>query len=281
MANANEAQGTYWEDRATDWIAGLRGAERMSASFGALAMEQLSLREGHRVLDVGCGSGPTTIELARRVGPAGLAHGIDIAPTMIAAARELAAGTGTTNATFAVVDAQVEPFERGGFDAVYSRFGVMFFDDPVRAFSNIWSALRPDGRFAFACWQNIFANEWMFVPGSAIVSVTGSLPPMPAPGEPGPFSLAEPGRVESLLADAGFSSIEVTPRSEVAVLRGEMIEAYLMTSKGVGLMREALAVADAETAARIEVAVRDAIIERVDDGVLRFDAAAFVVSARA
>jgi SAM-dependent methyltransferase len=281
MSNANEVQGTYWEDRASDWIAGLRGAERMSASFGALAMEQLSLGDGHRVLDIGCGSGPTTVELARRVGPDGLAQGIDIAPTMIAAARELAIGTGTTNAAFAVADAQVEPFEPGGFDAAYSRFGVMFFDDPLRAFSNIRSAVRPDGQFAFACWQNIFANEWMLVPGSAVVSVTGSLPPMPEPGEPGPFSLAEPGRVESLLAEAGFSSIEVTPRSEVVVLRDEMIEAYLMMSRGIGPVREALAVADAEMAGRIEVAVRDAILERVDDGVVRLDAAAFIVSARA
>lgn len=281
MQMVNEGQSTYWEDRAPDWIAGLCGAETVSATFGRMAMDELDPSDGERVLDVGCGSGPTTIDLAKRVGVGGHAHGVDISPTMVAAARELATASGTTNATFSAVDAQVEPFGSGSFDAAFSRFGVMFFEDPLQAFSNIATSLRPGGRLAFSCWQDIFANEWMFVPGSAVVAVTGSLPSMPVPGQPGPFSLAEPGRVESLLSEAGYSGIEVTPRSEVVVIRDEMIESFLVMCRGIGPVREALAVADVGTVARIEAAVRDAILERVDDGFLRFDSAAFIVSARA
>src|SRR5207302_1573289 len=97
-----------------------------------------------------------------------------------------------------------ERLDEVAFDAAYSRFGVMFFGDPVAAFTNLRRALRPGGRLAFVCWQNVFANEWMLVPGAAAASVTGSLPQMPEPDAPGPFSLAEPDRVRSILGAAGF-----------------------------------------------------------------------------
>src|SRR5262245_40711145 len=192
---ANEAQAKHWEELGPGWLAAEAHSMTVSGPFGRAAMERLAPQPGDRVLDIGCGSGPTTVELARRVAPDGAALGVDISPTMIDAARERAASERVANATFAVADAQVEPFGDGAFDAVYSRFGVMFFAGTAAAFANSRGALAPDGRFAFACWQPVFENEWMLVPGMAVISVTGEPPPMPAPGEPGPFLLSEPARV--------------------------------------------------------------------------------------
>jgi SAM-dependent methyltransferase len=251
----------------------------VSSPFGRAAMEALAPEPGARVLDIGCGSGPTTVELARRVGPGGTALGVDIAPTMIDAARARAASERIDNASFAVADVQDEPFDDGAFDAAYSRFGVMFFADTAAAFANVRHALTPGGRFAFACWQPVFANEWMLVPGMAVVGVTGAPPPMPGPGEPGPLLLSDPERVEALLGAAGFTGIDVTPRAETVVIPADAVDTFAAHTRRIGAVREALRTADAETAARIEAAVRAALHDRVVDGRLELSAAALIVSA--
>src|SRR4051794_15557672 len=226
MAPSNEAQFAFWEETAPAWLASERHTAIVSTSFGLAAMDRLGLQPGQRVLDIGCGSGPTTIELARRVGADGNALGIDIAPTMTAAAAEQAAAAGVPNVTFRAADAQVD--DLGAlFDAAYSRFGVMFFDDPDAAFANIHRAMRPGGALAFSCWHNVLGNEWMFVPASAVVAVTGALPPLPGPGEPGPFSLEDPARVEALLTGAGFTEIDITPQSETIVLPEAELESLV------------------------------------------------------
>jgi SAM-dependent methyltransferase len=280
MPNENDEQSAFWEELAPDWLASLEHTELVSAPFGAGALSRLSLQAGQRVLDIGCGAGSTTLEIARRVGDSGHVLGLDIAPAMVAAASGFASAQKIANVTFSVADAQVEPFEPASFDAAYSRFGVMFFADPKAAFANIRAALRPGGVLAFACWENIFANEWMFVPGSAVVSVTGSLPPMPGPGEPGPFSLSDRAQIESLLRDAGFGDVEVTSQAETIVMGDEEVESLVLLTRRVGPVREALRTADAATAARIESAVRTAILDRAIDGVVSLAATAFIVSAR-
>lgn len=281
MTTTNEEQSEFWEALAPDWLASTDHTEMVSESFGTAAMDRLALQAGQRVLDIGCGSGSTTLELARRVGSGGAAVGVDIAPAMIAAASQIGATAGITNATFTACDAQVEPLGDAPFDAAFSRFGVMFFADPSAAFANIRRALRPNGVFAFACWENIVANEWMFVPGSAVVAVTGTLPPMPGPDEPGPFAFADPARVDALLADAGFTRIEITSQADTVVLPEAELESLVSLTRRVGPVREALRTADADTAARIEDAVRTALLERLEDGVVRLSAAAHIVSAHA
>lgn len=277
---ANDAQAKHWEELAPGWLAAEAHSMTVSAPFGRTAMERLAPQPGERVLDIGCGSGPTTIELARLVAPTGTALGVDIAPTMIDAARERASSARVENATFAVADAQVEAFGDGAFDAAFSRFGVMFFADTGAAFANIRRALAPGGRFAFACWQSVFANEWMLVPGAAVISVTGQPPPMPAPGEPGPFLLSEPERVEALLGGAGFSQVDVTPHNETVVIPADAVDEFAAHTKRIGAVREALRTADAETATRIEDAVRTALHDKVADGRLELSAGALIVTAQ-
>lgn len=281
-SDSNAAQGEYWERRSSSWIEAEDYTTLITGSFGRRAMDSLALEPGAHVLDVGCGTGPTTIELARRVAPGGTAFGIDIAPSMLRVARARADSEGVDGCEFVVADAQSTDLGAGTSDAVFSQFGVMFFSDPAAAFANLRRALRDEGYIAFACWQDVFANEWMLVPGSAVVTVTGELPPMPGPGEPGPFSLADPGRVEQLLVSAGFGSIEVSPHAEQVVVAADQLEVVVEAACRVGAVREVLDTNDDPMfEEQLRSAVRSALLDRVQDRQLRLGAAALVVTAKA
>lgn len=278
-SDSNATQGEYWERRSSSWIEAEAYTTLVTGSFGRRAMDLLALGPGQRVLDVGCGTGRTTIDLAGRVSPDGTTVGLDIAPSMLRVARASADGKGVDNIEFIVGDAQSDDLGREAFDAVFSQFGVMFFSDPEAAFSNLHRALRKGGRIAFACWQEVFANEWMLVPGSAVLTVTGELPPMPDPGQPGPFSLADPDHLDRLLLGAGFGSIDVLPHAEQVVVSEDQLEMVVEAACRVGAVREALeANDDPGFHEELRSAVHAALMERVRDGHLRLGAAAFVVT---
>ena len=281
MTTANVEQSEFWERRAPDWIAGTSYTDIVTGPFGADAMERLELAPGRRVIDIGCGTGATTVELARRVDPGGEAIGVDISPTLVAASKATASSASVENISFRVADAQVDSLGDRGADAVYSRFGVMFFADPVVAFANIRHALRPDGVLAFACWQSIFDNEWMLVPGGAAMSVTGTPPPMPAPGEPGPFSLADADHLASVLTGAGFPAVEIMSVVHPVAFPESQLDLLASSSQQVGAVREVFKTADTETAGRIEAAIRESLAARVEDGFVTLSAAAHIVHARA
>jgi len=144
--------------------------------------------------------------------------GVDISAEMLARARERAARLHVGNAEFVHADVQVHDLGEASFDAAYSRFGVMFFADPVAAFGNIRRALRPGGLLSFTCWQSVFEDEWMLIPGAAVAEVTGALPPMPGPDEPGPFF---PGRCRPCRRRAGRGGIRFDSHSAARRLRGD------------------------------------------------------------
>ena len=154
MSIANTEQAKHWNTGpgVAHWVANQARYDRMHAPFTALILRAAALRAGLNVLDVGCGSGGTTLAAARLVAP-GRALGLDLSGPMLARAQADAEAAGLDNVAFRQGDAQVEPLEPGRFDTVISRFGVMFFADPVAAFANIRSATRPGGRLVFACWQ--------------------------------------------------------------------------------------------------------------------------------
>lgn len=279
--DANLRQAEFWDEIAPAWAAAEHHTELVAGRFGALAINRLGLEAGQRVLDVGCGTGATTLELARAVAPNGEALGVDISAAMVEIARDRAGGAAQDGARFEVADVQVDDVDAGSFDAVFSRFGVMFFADPAAAFVRIRTLLRPGRRLAFCCWQDLFSNEWMFVPGAAVIGVTGELPTMPGPGEPGPFSLADPAHIVALLSDAGFDDVDVTPHSELVVLPETNVESIVDMSRHVGPVHEALRDADDDLASRVLAAVRDALLAKVTDGELRLSAAALIASARA
>ena len=160
------------------------------------------------MVDVGCGTGATTLELAARVGTSGAVLANDISEPMLALARRRIAAHGYDQVHFLGADAQTHPFAPATFDLLFSRFGLMFFSDPVAAFANLMSALKPGGRLAFVCWAPLDANPWFKEPLAVGARRLGPPEPQP-PRAPGPLALAETGYVEEILGAAGFAGIGI------------------------------------------------------------------------
>jgi len=212
MSEPNAAQAAYWNDVAgRSWAEFQEGLDRQVAPLGRRAMAALALMPGQRVLDIGCGAGETSVELARAVGAGGSVLGVDLSEPLLEIARRRSAGMEGLDVTQG--DAQTFPFEPGAFDAAFSRFGVMFFDDPTAAFANIRRALKPGGRVAFVCWRKPDENPIMRLPMEAAAPVVPPTSP-PEPGAPGPFAFANPDRLRGILTNAGFADVEITPHDE-------------------------------------------------------------------
>ena len=217
-AGPNAQQIQYWNDTGPRWVAQQNVIDDQIRQLGRLAMDRSTVQPGERVLDVGCGCGDTTVELAGRVAPGGTVTGIDISAPMLERARERARTQGAA-ARFELADAQTHAFAPAIVDVIFSRFGVMFFTDPTAAFANLRRALTPGGRLAFVCWQALPDNPWMFVPLGAALQYLPT-PPLPGPDAPGPFSFADPGRVRTILAGAGFRDVAFEDVREVLTLVG-------------------------------------------------------------
>jgi SAM-dependent methyltransferase len=213
MSEANAAMAAYWNDVAgRSWAEFQDGLDRQVAPLGRRAMAALAPAPGERIVDIGCGAGETSLELASAVGTGGSVLGADLSQPLLEIARRRSVEV--AGLEFRQADAQTYPFESGAFDGAFSRFGVMFFDDPVAAFANIRRALRPGGRLAFVCWRPPGENPIMTLPMQAAADL---VPPQPSPepGAPGPFAFADPDRVRRVLAGAGFEAVEVAPHDEM------------------------------------------------------------------
>lgn len=210
MVNADMVN--YWNGRPAEvWVAQAARFDTMLAPMGRRLLSAAGLESGENVLDVGCGNGAVSLEAARMVAPEGSVTGLDLSAPMLEVARQRAEGS-KVGAQFVQGDAQTATFGRP-FDAVVSRFGVMFFDDPVAAFANLARAARPGGRLHFVCWQEMLVNEWIAVPAMAMVAHVG-IPELPPPGAPGPFSLANADQTRDLLESAGWSEVSVEAHSD-------------------------------------------------------------------
>lgn len=206
----NAAQIEYWNASAgRTWARYHEALDRQITPLGLEAIRRLAPRAGERLLDIGCGCGQTTLELASRVGELGSVLGVDISAPMLEIATARQAHGGVGGVEFRQADAQVADLGRASFDGVFSRFGVMFFGDPVEAFCNVRRALKPGGRLAFVCWRPLDANAWMAEPLSA---ARAYLPPAQPtdPTAPGPFAFADATRVQGILGQAGFNAITVS-----------------------------------------------------------------------
>jgi len=208
-ASPNADQIEFWNgEGGRKFVKYQHALDIMIGAFGEKAMERLDIRRGEIALDIGCGCGATTIELARRVGSTGEAVGVDISELMLARAEDVAVHAEVTNVFFALADVETSPLHRDSFDMAFSRFGVMFFKNPVTAFANIASVLHDRGRIAFACWQPIDKNQWLALQLQAVLPFVEPPEPLP-PDAPGPFSLGDPDRIRSVLSEAGFTNIEI------------------------------------------------------------------------
>ena len=213
MSAANAAQVAYWNDAAgRTWAEHQDRIDRQIRPLGLAAMDRLAPEPGEHILDVGCGCGDSSLDLARRVGPEGEVLGLDVSAPMLEVARGRAEAAGAGNLAFLDADAQTARLP-GGRDAVFSRFGVMFFSDPTAAFANLRSALRPGGRLGFVCWRPLAENLWMRLPAGTAADLVPPAPP-PEPGAPGPFAFADPDRVRRILVEAGFIGVDIAGHDE-------------------------------------------------------------------
>ncbi len=276
----NAEQIRYWNDAAGPrWVTMQAALDAQLAQLGRLAMDRLDLRGGERVLDVGCGCGDSTLELADRVGATGHVRGVDISAPMLARARERAAAAGLGQVELLQADAQEHAFPSATADAVFSRFGVMFFATPEAAFRNLAGALRPGGRLAFVCWQPLPDNHWMMIPLMAVAQHL-TLPPPPPPGAPGPFAFGDGERVRRILADAGFTNVALTDHRTTLTVGGsadldETVEFVLQLGPTATAVRDATP----EVRATLVDAVRTALTPYHDAQGVRMDAAAWIVTA--
>ncbi|HUR74163.1 MAG TPA: methyltransferase domain-containing protein [Sporichthya sp.] len=260
--------GEYWAANATTFD------DSMAAYLPPL-FEAAALSPGERVLDIGCGNGVTTLEAARQSTP-GRAMGLDLSSSMLDVARRRASQERIVNVEFVQGDAQVYPFEPGGFDVVLSRFGVMFFADPEVAFANIGRGVRPGGRLAMLVWQGTAVNEWMSAVAAALAA--GRTLPAPAPGAPGPSSLGDPDRVRHLLGEAGFAKVRLTPVIEPMGFGPDTDSAYEFVF-GLSFVAALLKDLDAPTRAAALAELRAVIEGHQTPAGVQFGAAAWVVSA--
>jgi len=203
----NAEQIEYWNKQGgPQWVAQVARMDSLIEPLGRAAQDRASIRTGQHVLDVGCGTGQTSLQLAQRVGPSGSVLGVDISTPMLDLARERARVEKLTNVRFENADAQTHALPASQFDVCYSRFGVMFFIDPVAAFANLARSLRPGGRVAFVCWQPVPKNPWVLEPMQAVAKVL-TLPAPPPADAPGPFAFGDAARTRGILERAGFSDV--------------------------------------------------------------------------
>ena len=281
MSIVNTDQAEHWNsgEDLTHWITNQARYDRMNEPFSALILAAAELRPGRDVLDVGCGCGGTTLAAARVIAP-GQAVGLDLSGPMLARARADAEAAGLRNAVFQQGDAQVHPLEAARFDAVISRFGTMFFADPVAAFANIRSATRPGGRLAFVCWQPLAAQQWLLVPGAALAE---HVPPPAGFGSgdgPGMFAFSDPDRPREILAAAGWRDIEITAEhASILVGGGGSIEDAVEFMRTGSMGRMMLAGADAGTFDRAVASVRAALAPYADADGVRLGAGVWLVQA--
>ncbi|MBS1848041.1 MAG: class I SAM-dependent methyltransferase [Actinobacteria bacterium] len=273
MANMwNSVVGPAWVDHASNYDAGLE-------PHGHAVMDALGLQSSERVLDVGCGTGATTVELAARVDP-GEVVGVDISSTMLQVARDRADRAGAANIAFREADAQTAELGAATFDVAFSRMGVMFFDDPVAAFTNIAGSLRPGGRLGFVCFQDPSRNPYLTLPGMIAGDIL-QLGPPPPPGGPSPFAFADATRTTDMLQRAGFADVQLVDGvdyfengdvDDLGELARSMLEQNPMTN-------QTFSTADTETQTAALAAVAEALAPFRSGTTLRMDAATWIVTA--
>jgi SAM-dependent methyltransferase len=260
-------EGAYWAAHA-DYF------DRSLARYTVPFFDAAGIRPAERVLDIGCGTGATTREAARRAA-AGEAVGVDLSSAMLGVARREAEREGLTSVRFVQADAQVHAFETRSFNVAISRTGAMFFADPVEAFGNVAQALVPGGRLVMLVWQPLQANEWF----TAIVDAfaAGRSLPAPPPDAPSPFSLADPDRTTTLLGTAGYQEIDIRPMAEPMWFGRDADDAVTFIHGVSGWMLEGL---DEEARARALLDLRNAAEAHLTEDGVEFGSAIWLITAR-
>jgi SAM-dependent methyltransferase len=227
MEIANVEQAAAWDGHEGEvWTEHADRYDRASWRHWQRFLDAGVIKGDDDVLDIGCGTGKATRDVAR-VAAGGTAQGIDLSAIMLRRAREQSEAAGLTNITFEQGDAQVHPFSHDAFDVAMSSFGCMFFNDPIAAFANIGRGVRAGGTLALLVWRELHRNEWLMELRHALAM--GRDLPMPPPEAPTPFALADPDRVRGILREAGYSDVAFEPIDEQIEIGRDVDDAYAFT----------------------------------------------------
>ena len=268
-------QAEYWNGPGGKmWLGAYDRIQRGIAGFSDVVVAAARAQPGEHVLDVGCGTGGTTAELAKAVGERGHVLGVDISEPLIGAAR----AQHLANATFEVGDAATYSFGANVFDLVFSRFGVMFFGDPVAAFKNIRRAMKPAGRLVFLCWRTPAENPWAAVPMRAAQPF---LPPFerPGPEDPGQYSFGDRDRVARILTEAGFANLSIEPIDQT-LNQGKDVPDVLQRIGDFGPLARAFKDVPPEQVAKAKEAIGEALKPYATPDGVKLAGACWLVSAR-
>ena len=222
MEDKNIKQRQFWSGAGGDvWVNKQREMDIMLNPLGDRVIERLDLKSDSKIIDIGCGCGATTLEIAKKI-TQGEILGVDISEPMLDKATETAKEMSLSNISFEVKDVQVDVMPQNYFDIAFSRFGVMFFEDPFEAFKNIHSSLKEDGLLSFVCWQNASLNPWQSLSIQVIKEFLDL--PAPAPKSPGPFAFEDKTYLEDILRESGFKGLEILDnREDIIMFSGKSI----------------------------------------------------------
>jgi len=279
MEDKNAKQKEFWSGKGGDyWVVKQSEMDVMLNPLGEKALAKLDLKSNSKVLDIGCGCGATTLEIAKKVSD-GTVTGLDISVPMLDQAKSEASIQGIPNVDFKVVDVQVDQLTSKEYDYVYSRFGVMFFEDPFEAFKNISSSVKKGGKLSFVCWQDPYLNPWQSL---SIQVIRGYLDiPSPPPRSPGPFAFQEKDYVKGILKQSGFSNISLDDNQEdITMFAGKSLqeasEDYLAINP---VVTEMLKDSPDSLKAKIVESLKEAFSEYHKGDGLLFPSATWIVSA--
>ena len=278
----NTAQIAYWNDRAAvTWTGFQENLDALFEPLTGLALDAAAPMRGQNAIDIGCGCGATVLALADRLGPTGQVLGLDVSEPMAARARERIAASRLTNAQVIVSDAATHDFVDAGADLLFSRFGVMFFADPIAAFTNMHRAMLPGGRLLCAAWRPLADNPWFRVPLEAARSLLTPQPPAD-PFAPGPFAFAIPERTTGILTaahwrDTTLTSHDVTMRFAAA----GQVEAATDFATRVGALARVLADESPEVQVQVRQAVANALRAYDSPAGINLTGSIWLISARA
>lgn len=276
-ADANQDQSALWNGPSGEaWVQDQALLDGMFARFVQVLVDEVAATDARRVLDIGCGSGATTFAIARHLGARGSCTGVDISAPLI----DLALGRAAREpdaAEFLLADAQTHDFGAAKFDLAVSRFGVMFFEDPMAAFANLRSAMHPGGKLRAIAFRAPGENPFMTTAERAAAPLLPDVPPR-RPDAPGQFAFADRARVAGILAAAGWSAIDLAPIDVPCAFPVSELVGYFTR---LGPVAPVLRSADETTRARVTEQLRAAFAPFVHGTEVRFIGACWMIGASA
>ena len=279
--DANADQIEYWNEvSGPKWVAMQEDLDTQLVPLMEALLEFTDAQRGDSILDIGCGCGASTLAFAEVVGAEGRVGGLDVSRPMLDHALGRATAAGFEHVSFRQGDAQVAELDRGAYDHVVSRFGIMFFDDPAAAFANLRSALKPDGDLTFICWRPITENPWMTIPAMAAAQFL-EMPGPPEPNAPGPFGLADEVYTREQLEAGGFTDVTMEPFTlKMHAGPGGSLEASADFATKIGPVSALLRDANEETVTKVRASIVEALRAHEGEDGVKLDFATWLVRAR-